>query len=357
MLPYYLLIVPIAAMASFAAPRRLDYVAWSLAFGAIVIFVGLRHHVGMDWNNYLIMIERANRGNLWESFNHTEPGFAILLWVSGQNGWGVYGTYFLGTIIFAAGLFRYAKITPSPWMALLVAMPYLTIVVAMAAARQSIAIGVLFWLVAEWDDCPLWKRIALILFAAAFHSSAVIFVVFVFLDLKSHPAIKAIGAVITGVCAFYFLKSSGQAEYYDQAYVSGQTDLTRSTGAIIHVMLNGAPAAIAFLVGPRMRQKLIPNKLLRNMAIVAIMLVPLSLVVSTASSRMTLYLFPVSMWIFAAFADLFVKSNRVIVRCVLSTCFVALLAVWLNYANNSNSYKTYQNALLLSARDLRLCCK
>ena len=357
MLPYYLLIIPIAAMAVFAPKQRVDPVAWGLAFFAIVIFVGLRHHVGMDWNNYLIMIWRANTGDFWNAFNYAEPGYALILWISGQLGWGVYGAYLVGTIIFAAGLFRYAKTTPAPWMALLVAVPFPVIVVAMAAARQAVAIGILLWLVADWDKSTMAKRIAIILFAWTFHASAIIFLLFVFLDIKSHWLIKFLGSVVAGLAAYYFLERTGQADYYDTLYVSGQTELTRSSGAIFHVLLNGGPALLAFVSGRRVRNILIPNKLHRNMAITAILLIPLSFVVSAASGRLTLYLFPVSMYIFAAMPQLFVKSDKILLRGLLAVFFVGLLAFWLNFGNSSIAHKKYQNALLVPTYELRFCCR
>lgn len=357
MLPYYFFIVPIAAMAALSSSRRPDPVPWALAFLAIVVFVGLRHHVGMDWNNYLIMIRRANDGDFWNAFNTAEPGYAILLWISGQSGWGVYGAYFIGTVIFAAGVLKYSKTTPAPWMALLVAIPFPTIIVAMAAARQAVAMGILFWLVAVWEKSSLLKRITIVLLASMFHSSAIVFTLFIFLDMKSHPTVKLLGAVVGGAGAFYFLQISGRADYYDNVYVSGQTSATQSSGAIYHVILNGGPALMAFIIGGQGRRLLIPNELHRNMAIAAVALIPLSFVVSAASGRLTLYLFPVSMWVFAALADIFVRSDRIIVRSFQSVFFIGLLAFWLNFGNSAIAHKEYQNALLVRPHNLVFCCR
>ena len=357
MLPYYLLIVPIAAIAAASSRRRPDPVAWSLSFLAIVVFVGLRHHVGMDWNNYLIIIQRANSGNFWNAFDVAEPGYAVLLWIAGQSGWGVYFAYLVGTIIYAYGLFKYAMTTPSPWMALLVAMPYLSVVVAMAAARQTIAIGIIFVLVALWDHAPTWKRLALIALAAMFHASAVFFLVFVISSAKTHWLTKIIGGAITTAGAFYFLQSTGQVNYYNSTYVSGQTEAVRSDGALIHTLLNGGPALFAFAMSGQHRAKLLPNDLHRDMAMVALALVPASIFYSTASSRLTLYLFPVSMYILSGTANSFSLPDRLFVRICISALLVSLLAIWLNFSNSAIAYKNYQNALFIPQDRLRLCCK
>lgn len=357
MLPYYLLIVPIAAMASVSTASRPDKVAWAMAFSTILIFVGLRHHVGMDWNNYLIMIQHVNIKGFWDAINVPEPSYALLLWVSGRMQLGIYGAYFVGTLIFAAGLFKYAKTTPAPWMALLVAIPFPVIVISMAAARQTVAMGVMLWLVADWDKSSVTKRIALILFASTFHTSALVFLVFVFLDIKYHWAIKVLGSIIVGAVAIYYFESTGRADYYDSVYGSGQSSATHSSGAIFHVLLNGGPALVAFFSTSRIRAKLFPNVLHRNMAIAAVLLIPLSFVTSAASGRLTLYLFPVSMWFFATLPGLFANADRPLIRGLLASCFVGLLAFWLNFGNSATAHKNYQNALLAPPHEVWLCCR
>ena len=67
MLPYFAVTGFVAFMAISAPMRRVNNATWAAAFLVLLLFVGLRHHVGMDWNNYLIMIERVNRGTLAEA--------------------------------------------------------------------------------------------------------------------------------------------------------------------------------------------------------------------------------------------------------------------------------------------------
>lgn len=358
MLPYFLVTVPIALMAVMMPMYRRGPLLWGLAFVVIVVFVGLRHHVGMDWNNYLFMIHRANSGSLWQSFIFTEPGYAILLRVAGQNGWGVYGAYLMGTVIFAAGLFRYARSTPSPWIALLVAMPFLVVVISMSAARQAVTIGVLLWLAAEWSRSSAGKRVAFILVAASFHISAIGFIVFAFIDLRVPLWVKAIGSVLMVGLMAYVLEASGRAEYYNDLYGAGQSDLTHSSGAIFHVLLNAGPAAMSFLLGRRAREILLPDPFHRQMAILAIILIPVALLASTAASRISLYLFPVSMWFFAALPLLFRDSGmRMVSKVFFAFFFTGLLGFWLSAGNTALAYTNYRNVLFIPSQDLVLCCR
>jgi hypothetical protein len=358
MAPYFLVFAPIAFMATISQQRRIYPLAWALIFVVIVVFVGLRHHVGMDWNNYLIMIRRANIGGWTESFNVAEPGYATLLWISGQMGWGVYGTYLMGTLIFAAGLFRYSRTTPYPWVALVVAMPILVVVVAMSAARQTVAIGVILWLVAVWPRSSVFYRVVLVGLATLFHTSAVVFLVLVVLDLPVRRSFKLAGAAILGLAAFYILAVTGRADYYDQLYVTGQTQMTQSSGAIFHTLLNGGPAFLAFALGRRFRNILLPDALHRQMAFLAVGMVLLVPFASAAAGRFSLYLFPASMMVLASL-PLLVRGRwpKFILRSATACLMLAVMTVWLFFGNAATAHAIYRNALFVESYILVFCCR
>ncbi len=358
MLPYFLVTAPIALMAIISPVNRRVPLIWASAFVILLIFIGLRHHVGMDWNNYLRMIHNANVGSLIDALYYTEPSFAALLWIFGQIGWGIYGVYLVGTAIFLFGLFRYCKTTPSPWIALLVAMPFLVIVISMSAARQTVAIGVLLWLFADWPRASLKKRLAFILLATSFHISAAGFLAFIVLDLRIPVWLKTFAVFFFGGVIVYILTVTGQADYYDAAYGSGQTQRTQSVGAVFHVILNAGPAMMCFLLGKRAKALLIPEKFQVQLAVTAILLLVLSFFVSTAASRLSLYLFPVSMRFFSVLPLLFPDPKaRLALKAFLGIFFVFFLAFWLTSGNAAGGHANYKNVLFVPFQELELCCR
>ncbi len=129
------------------------------AFVLVIVFIGLRHRVGMDWNNYLRMSRAVEGRALFESMI-CEPGYAVLLWFSTWTGNSVYLVNVIGTVIFAAGVFRFARRCPEPWLALLAAVPVLFVVVGMSASRQAIAIGIVMWCFAGWEQSTTLRKIA-----------------------------------------------------------------------------------------------------------------------------------------------------------------------------------------------------
>ena len=337
---------------------------WGLLFVLFVLFIGLRHHVGMDWNNYLVMISRVNDGNFWEAIKVSEPGYAVLLWIAGKNGWGIYGAYLIGTLIFTAGLFRYANSTPSPWIALLVATPYLVIVIAMSAARQAVAVGVLLWLAAEWYRASVFKRCLLILLASTFHNSAIFFVGFVFVDLRVSSWMRVVASAIISSVALAVLSRSGQLDIYANHYGTSQSVLTHSSGAFFHVLMIAGPAALCILLDKWSGGYLIPDSLHRNMALLAIALLPLSLVYSTAASRLSIFLFPVSMWFFATLPLLLQEnsagepvSTGKFVKIASILLMIIVEVFWLSTGNSAFAYLNYQNVLFMDPQELILCCK
>jgi hypothetical protein len=328
--------------------------AWAIAFIVLVLFVGLRHKVGMDWNNYLLMISRVVDVPLTDAFAVAEPGYAMLLWLSGAAGAGVYGANLVGAVIFLFGVFRFASRCPSPWVALAAAFPFLIVVVGMSANRQAIAIGLLLWLVAGWQEFTLRKRVAITLMAALFHFSAIFFLIFSALDLKLRPGYKLVVGLVMLTLMLAFLQMSGGAQYYDQLYVTGQSEITYSPGALMHVLLNGLPALLV-VAGGIFRKQLFPNSLMVQMAWVAMSLIPLALVFSAASGRMTLYLFPVSMYAFSALPAMMSSGvQRAAIRTLLAGVMSFMLWYWLAFANSSLAHIPYNNVFWMDATELHL---
>lgn len=358
MWPYFVIPGLLALMILASPGRRVHPYAWGVLFLLTLLFVGLRHKVGMDWNNYLLMIGRVYRSpDMEAALDIAEPGYALLLRVSAELGWGVYGSNLAGTLIFCLGLFRYARTTAHPWTALLVAMPMLVTVVAMSANRQAVAIGVLLWAVAGWPSSSMLKRVLQIGFAALFHYSALLFLVFLVADLKLRRSLKLAGAGLFLAAAFYVLFVTGRADYYDSLYVTGQSEMTQSEGAIFHVLFNGGPALLYFLLSRRQRELLFPDQLHRLMAFMAIALIPMALVASAAAGRVTLYLFPVSMSVIAAFPMLFRPgASRLLVRYGTGLFLLLVLYIWLAYANSSRAHIPYGNFLTVPSHLWRLCC-
>lgn len=352
----YYAIAGVLGLAALSNPwRRPSKESWAAAFVMLVIFVGLRHHIGMDWNNYLAMTMQIGSRTLSDALSsRIEPGFVVLTWYSAQAGYGVYGANLVVAFIVMAGLFRFCSRLREPWLALLVAFPYLIVVAANSAARQAAAIGILLWLVGSWRDSTLIVRLALVFAASMFHYSAFIFMVFVALDLPVNRILKSIITAASAAIGVWQLRSSGSADWFMSAYVGEGAEIVISPGALQHVLLNAIPGAL-LLLSHRVRRRLQPNALLLQMSLVAVALVPLSFFASTVASRVSLYLFPVSIFVVTSYVrEMVPKGDRQLFRFGIVLLLLLQLWIWLSYANNRGPWQDYRNVLTVEPSDLHI---
>nr|WP_137676982.1 EpsG family protein [Parerythrobacter lutipelagi] len=343
-----------AGAASLGRPGKPATIPWAALFLITVLFVGLRHHVGMDWNNYLRMIHSVDTArDMAQALSVSEPFYALLLAFGNWTGGGMYVVNFISTCAVMLGVFAFARRTPEPWLALAGALPMFIVVVSMSANRQALAAGLIMLVMAYWSRLSLPVRAGLIVLIAGFHASAVVFLAFVAIDLKLPRAIKFGGIAVFGLLAIYILQQSGFGDYYNQSYGEGQNEYTQSSGAFYHVALNAIPASLYFLL-PKYRSVLFPTPLLRNIAFAAIataLLVPFA---SAAAGRITLYWFPMSMWVWATLPSIVQPWLARPARLFIAGTMFAIMVFWLMFANSSAGHIPYGNALFLEPWELEI---
>ncbi|MFZ1742039.1 MAG: EpsG family protein [Pontixanthobacter sp.] len=327
---------------------------WASLFVITVLFVGLRHNVGMDWNNYLRMIYAVEHApSFGAALSQSEPLYALLLMFGAWSGWGMYVVNLLATIVTMLGVFAFARRTPEPWIALVAALPMFIIVVCMSANRQALAAGLLMLLIANWNKFGLVGRSLFIVFCAGFHSSAIIFLAFVAVDMRVPRSLKIAGISLFTLAALYYLQQTGAADYYDQAYGSGQSEAVQSSGAIIHVAMTALPASFYFF-SPQLRAKLFPTMLLRNIAFAAMATLPMVALASAAAGRISLYWFPVAMWVWSAIPQTVDVRLQRPVRLAICALMLLVMLGWLQFANSAFAHIPYQNALLMNDWELEI---
>ena len=105
-------------------------------------------------------------------------------WISARLGWDIYGVNLICGGLFSAGLVRYCRSKPYPWLALSLAFPYLGIVVAMGYSRQGVAIGLELFALLALERDRLLHFVVWIGLAATFHASALTMLVLPLATIK-----------------------------------------------------------------------------------------------------------------------------------------------------------------------------
>ncbi|WP_295396401.1 EpsG family protein [uncultured Thiodictyon sp.] len=324
---------------------RLD-VEWLLAVLVLTLLIGFRFHVGGDWENYLRNLRSVAPRELADALRMSDPGYAVLSWLSVRAGLGIYGVNLFGGLVFSIGLGMFCRSLPRPWLALAVAIPYLVIVVAMGYSRQGIALGLaMLGFVALGRQSIFWFLLWVLL-AATFHKTAV-----VLLPIAALAATRSRywTTLWVGVAAFVaytrFLEDSVDTLY--SGYVQAQY---QSQGALVRILMIAVPAAILLLWR---RQFLFTEAELRLwlwVALIAIALLALVIATpaTTAVDRIGLYMLPLQLVVFSHVPDVFgvpERRNEDLVWVVL-IYYAAVQFVWLNFAANAGYWVPYRFYLL-----------
>lgn len=344
MTPYWLLFA-VWAIGAVQFARRADRprsnVLFVFASALTALMIGLRFEVGGDWLTYYRIYEQISFQPLWDGVRLSDPAYALVNWISGQLDWGMWLPNTVCGIAFMAGVARLANRQPNPWLTILVAVPYLIIVVAMGYTRQAAAIGIVCWALADARPDRLWRLVATIFLAALFHKTAILILPIVLVPVFRRNALFGIaGAGMFLILFAYTLLSS--SEQFINVYANSDYD---SQGAAIRVAMNVVPAVLFLLLGKRMTFTPFLRSYWTFNAWLALASVPALLTVSASSGvdRMALFLIPLQMVVYGQLPYILSRRAAPNPAALIGVLAYSLVVqfVWLNYAVNAQLWMPY----------------
>lgn len=324
------------------APRVLLFIGAAIA---TTLMVGLRNAVGGDWATYQGMYEDIFFLSLPLATEVTDPGYAVVNWSMAQFGAGLPFVNLICAILFTGGLARLAWRQPNPALAMLVAVPYLIIVVAMGYTRQATAIGILCFAVADASQHKILRLVILVGIAALFHKTAILFLPILLAPIITKNFLLGLfGAVAFALLYTVFLGSSSDrlvTNYINSDY--------NSQGAAIRVTMNVLAAALMLAFRNRMGLDNFSKSFWTICSVLAFASVP-ALAVSSASSgidRLALFLIPLQIITFSRLPYALSRTSQPLPSILLGVIAYsfAVQLVWLNYADNASSWLPYAMAI------------
>lgn len=343
MLIYWILFAYFAfgAVLESGRPRNDDKAPLLLTVGAIfmTVLIGFRYQVGGDWPAYQRMFDFAGRADLGRVLQREDPGYQLLNWIVQQFGVRVWGVNLICGAVFAWGLLRLARNQPLPWLAFVVAIPYLGIVVGMGYTRQAVAIGIIFaGLAAIERGASTLRFAAYVAIAATFHRTAVVVLPLVIFSGERTRLLNAL-AVLAISILFYdlFLASSFSRLFAN--YVEAEM---ASQGAAVRVALVSLPAAIFLLARRRFGFNEREYRLWRNVSFAALAALAALFITrsSTAVDRIALYFLSLEVVVLSRVPIAF--RSPLAGRAVIIALSALVLFVWLNYGAHSHGWLPYQ---------------
>jgi len=341
----YWLLLAYFAVATFVSRDRVPGASppWrtALVLGALIIavLVGFRYEVGADWQTYEVLFSYARLSSLERVLRLGEPGYQVLNWSVQAMGLRLWAVNLICGTIFAWGLYRLCKIQPSPFTAMLVAVPYLVIVVAMGYTRQSVAIGILMAGLASLSrNGSLLRFAAYVAVAALFHKTAVVAFPLAALTGRKSPFINVLLVASIGYFMYDFFLEDSLANFVKN-YVKAEYS---SQGALIRIVMNLAPAALVLAVGRRLGFSDTERKIWRNFALASFALLFLVLVSpsTTAIDRVALYVLPIQIAVLSRIPG--GLMNELPGKMTVIAYSFAVQFVWLNFAVHADYWVPYQ---------------
>lgn len=321
-------------------PERQAIAAWWAVGTLFALMIGLRHEVGGDWFNYLGHFEFTARLDFMEAARRGDPGHYLSNWLAARLGGSVYWINLLYGALMMWGTVVFCRRQPRPWLALLVAVPYMLVVVGMGYSRQAVALGFALLALVALSEHRVRMFVFWIAVGALFHKSAVLLLPIAALAASRNRLLTA-GLVGVSFALLFYLLVSEDADHMWTQYVESQME---SQGAMIRVLMNAIPAGLMLVFGKRLAPDPHERKLWTWIALLALLCLPLVSIVSTAVDRIALYLIPVQIFVFSRVPLLAGTDIRKRTGLVLGVVayYAAVLLVWLNLANHAQYWVPYQ---------------
>lgn len=344
MTPYWLLFAFFAFGAFFttASPHQRFSAAnpfFLLGGLAVALMVGLRFEVGGDWSSYERIFFFASHSSLWQVLTLGDPGYQFLNWIVQSIGGELWIVDLACGAVFITGLFKLARLQPNPWLAVVVAVPYLIIVVGMGYTRQSMALGfIMIGLAGLMRGTSPVRFLVYVALATLFHKTAVVMTGVVF--ATGHRT-RLVNVVITLSAAYvlYDLFVSSFLTTFSRNYLETGYE---AQGALVRVLMNFVPAVLFLLRPSRFGFDERELGIVRIMAFAGLAFPFLLYLVpsSAAVDRLALYISPLQMIILSRIPGAYVRED--FGKVIILAYGVAVQFVWLNFAQHANDWIPYR---------------
>lgn len=321
----------------------------ALSLSGFVLFyaliAGLRYETGGDWETYANIHETIRTGTIADAFTATDPLFGLLNWASAQVDGGVYLVNGLCAVLLGYGVVKAALRLRDPWLAIMMAVPYLLIVVGMGYVRQGAAIGLILIAIASFDQSRPLRTGLYLLLAFGFHSTSVVVLPLFAYAVTTRYRFAAIGFAAVAA-ASYMLLLAPRLENFEAGYLEAEYE---SSGATVRILMSVLPSALLllrwrnFAENARIRSIWITMAIANVIVLGALLLSPSS----TAVDRLALFFAPIQMAVYGEFRDLvsLPRNFAVPVRLTLIGIAAMVQVIWLVFATHSIYWVPYQSIL------------
>ncbi|MBP1491304.1 MULTISPECIES: EpsG family protein [Acinetobacter calcoaceticus/baumannii complex] len=345
---YYTIWFLISILSIFYSTKPEAKVIFIIFLVFLCLMTGFRYEVGGDWENYLNIYDYFKGIDIAEALTITEPGYALLNYFSQVlNFKNIVFVNAICSILFYSFFYKFSKKVENYWIPVLLAFPYLILVVSMGYTRQSVAIAFVSFAVVYGLEKNIIKFFIFSLLAILFHKSAII--VFMFLPLLLNLKYFSSTWFFSFYSLFSFLTMSGLVYYSslsgDNIYTNQNSEVS-SAGAIFRVVVHFLALFFYLLYRKKIVNSFNNYRIFDYMSLLIIFVFLLAIPFSTLADRFNLYLIIFDILVFSyLFSNISVNSRKIMVLIVIFFNSL-MLYIWLNFGAWSHAWLPYQNYLL-----------
>lgn len=345
MIMYWLmfLIPSIATVGPHAIKQSQSRLIFWLVCFAFALVLGLRDQIGGDWLPYNTRFFAIGERPLLESFSRTEPGYVIVNWFVYQMGGSIHWVNLSVSLLLMYGVGVFCQQQPRKWLSLLVAVPYLIIVVGMGYTRQAAALGcIMLAYVAIARGGRSVGAVGWVALGTMFHVSAMIILPLAAVVRQRNRWLNYF-AVAFALFSLYVILLQDQSEALWQNYVEAQL---QSQGAAIRIAMNALPAAMLILFSRRLGFESEEQRLWILLSVAAMLCIPMLSVSSTVVDRLALYLIPLQLVVYSRVDRIMgEKPFRSAIVLLVVLGYASIQFVWLNYSPYKPYWVPYRSVL------------
>ena len=312
-----------------------------------IIFIGLRHQVGGDWKAYLSHYENLEFNGILFNLLSWDPGYVLLEYISKISNFGIYGVNVLCAILFLYGFLYFLKSFKIPIsFALLIAFPYLIMVVVNGYSRQGVAIGFTMAMIGGFYSQKLLKSIVFFILAIMFHKTAIVTgIIYLFQKRISFKRKFFLYIVFILIAALAYLIFQKQFEVFLTYYF---LNAMQSSGGLIRIMTNVLASTLLFIFAKRYKKYFDDFILWKWIGLLSIFILFFTLLTNatTIGDRILLYFYPLQIVVFYRILLLIRDKNlKYLYFFGIITLYLSMLVIWLNFAAHRFAWIPYDNLL------------
>lgn len=323
---------------------------FNLIFLYLLILIGLRYEIGGDWINYLqnhaaihfsVFTDKHDDVILY----NTEP-FIIILNILSPN---VYIFNFYCALVFLIGLFALISKCKDIYLSIVVAIPFLILLVGLGYQKQSVALGLLMLSYYFYLNNN-YKLFLIFSFTTFFsHYSTFFLILFIFYDLFYFKKFRInkiyIFIIIVLIFLVIFIGYDKITRVLINNYINDE-NRTNSYGLIPRLAVQFLSIFLYFISFNKWHKKTLLNRLIIFNIFLTFLTLPFVLTYSNLIDRMLFYFMLIQIMILGNYKLIILSNYYVFFRFAIFAFYLCITLYWFTFSYFASYWLPYKNIII-----------